>query len=109
MAASRFETTQYPCASFTESAGTVLFDPQTHQICLLRFQDEYILPKGRRNIGETRPEAAVRETREETGFACGLLPVRMETRQPEAGDGIDAADEVKVVRDMKGEGVYVHG
>ncbi|SMR46995.1 unnamed protein product [Zymoseptoria tritici ST99CH_1A5] len=72
----------YPSTHFVESAGTVLFDLSTRQICLLHHisSNEYLLPKGRRNLGESRPDAAIRETREETGWTCRLSRVKMWTR-----------------------------
>lgn len=79
----------YPSTAFLESAGTVLFNLSTNQICLLRYKStkqRYVLPKGRRNIGENRHDAAIRETAEETGFNCQLLPVSLESWQPPAQD-----------------------
>ena len=67
-----------------ESAGTIFFHLSTHEVCLLHLvpRDEYILPKGRRNLGESRQEAALREAREETGYDCRLLPITMTSRAP---------------------------
>lgn len=77
MATSHFKTETYTPETLTESAGTVLFRLSTREICVLHYpaRDEYLLPKGRRRVGESRGEAAVRETREETGVLCRLLPV----------------------------------
>jgi 8-oxo-dGTP pyrophosphatase MutT (NUDIX family) len=74
--------TTYPSTHFVESAGTVLFHRSTSQICLLHYlsADEYLLPKGRRNLDESRQQTAIRETREETGWSCSLPRVRMWTR-----------------------------
>jgi len=38
------------------------------------------LPKGRKNVNETLSASAVRETFEETGYHCSLVPLVMETR-----------------------------
>jgi 8-oxo-dGTP pyrophosphatase MutT (NUDIX family) len=67
---------------FVESAGTVLFRLSTREICILHLldRDEYILPKGRRNLDESRRTTAIRETTEETGFRCRLLPVNLVSR-----------------------------
>jgi 8-oxo-dGTP pyrophosphatase MutT (NUDIX family) len=44
-----------------------------------------LLPKGRKDRGEGVPVAAVRETFEETGHPCKLLPLDLITRAPAAG------------------------
>jgi 8-oxo-dGTP pyrophosphatase MutT (NUDIX family) len=86
MATSRFPAQLYFPDAMVESAGTVLFRLSTKQICLVRRLDshEYLLAKGRRNLGETRQMAALRETAEETGYSCRVLPVAMVTRNPPA-------------------------
>ena len=93
MATSSYSTTQYPSDRFVESAGAILFDTTSapRKACLLHYlaKDEWLLPKGRRNLGESRHDAAVREVREETGFPCRLYPVRMSTRAPSPTVGIE--------------------
>lgn len=73
---------------FVESSGTVLFSSAARRICLLNHRSlrQWILAKGRRNIGESRQAAALRETKEETGFECNLLPVCITGVQLEIGD-----------------------
>lgn len=56
-----------------------------------------MLPKGRRNLGESRIAAALREATEETGYKCSSLPVKMETRAPHGTDKADAPDRARVV------------
>ncbi|KFA46210.1 hypothetical protein S40293_07162 [Stachybotrys chartarum IBT 40293] len=75
MATSRFETEMYVAEKFVEGAGTVLFRLSTRQVCVLRplHRDEYVLPKGRRNLGESRRTTAIRETTKETGNALPLV------------------------------------
>lgn len=91
MAAPRCPTTQYFAGNFVISAGCVLFrnNPASHalEICLLYHtkRDEWLLPKGRKDRGETIEQAALRETFEETGFQCELWPQKMPTRAPEPG------------------------
>ncbi|TFB04631.1 hypothetical protein CCMA1212_004138 [Trichoderma ghanense] len=83
MAAPALSPTLLPADKLVESAGTVLFRLLTHEICILRLlnkRDEYVLPKGRRNIAESRQAAALRETTEETGVPCHLLPVDLVSR-----------------------------
>ncbi|KAH7157592.1 hypothetical protein B0J13DRAFT_174061 [Dactylonectria estremocensis] len=99
MAASKFVNTQYTSEQFVESCGAILFDLSGHtkQVCLLHFQPkgkpgEWLLAKGRRNCGEPRGEAALREVQEETGYPCHLYPVKMATRAPAPTDANDAPD-----------------
>ncbi|KAL8791307.1 MAG: hypothetical protein Q9195_005926 [Heterodermia aff. obscurata] len=86
MATSHFHTTQHTSTQYLESAGAILFRLPTHQICLLHLppRNEYLLPKGRLNICESRQQAALREVREETGYPCRMLPVTMSCRAPPA-------------------------
>ena len=79
MIASEYETELYTSETYAEGAGTVLFRLATREVCVLRSRgrDERVLPRGRRRVGEAPGDAAVRETAEETGFSCRLLPVNM--------------------------------
>ncbi|KFA80209.1 hypothetical protein S40288_09889 [Stachybotrys chartarum IBT 40288] len=86
MTASVFRAVQYSAEEFVESCGAILFDfsgPAT-QVCLVHYipKDEWMLAKGRRNCGESRHEAALREMEEETGYHCRLFPITMPTRAP---------------------------
>jgi 8-oxo-dGTP pyrophosphatase MutT (NUDIX family) len=101
MAQSTLPTHQYPSPSFVESCGAILFDlthPATPRICIanLLSQNQYVLPKGRRNINESRKDAALREMYEETGYRCKLLPVTMATRATAPDDDADVVDEARV-------------
>ncbi|KAF2669558.1 hypothetical protein BT63DRAFT_264271 [Microthyrium microscopicum] len=98
MASSKFKTEQYFSESFVESAGAVLFRLSTREICLIRLlvNKKYILPKGRRNIAESRQTAAIREVAEETGYSCRILPVKMLTRNPPAVETEPMADESRL-------------
>ncbi|KAF2839835.1 hypothetical protein M501DRAFT_1010858 [Patellaria atrata CBS 101060] len=98
MVQSRFSSSQYFSDSFVESAGAVLFRLSTREICILHLlsRDEYVLPKGRRNCGETRQNAAVREVREETGYVCRILPVNISTRNPPAMETEHVPDEPRL-------------
>lgn len=105
MAQSNFKTHQYPSPSFVESCGAILFDlshPPTKRVCLgnIISKNEYILPKGRRNINESRKDAALCEVYEETGYRCKLLPVAMATRATALDDDADVADVAKVREDL---------
>jgi 8-oxo-dGTP pyrophosphatase MutT (NUDIX family) len=99
MAQSSFTTHQYPSSHFVESCGAVLFDlsnPEAKKICLVQYQGMWIIAKGRRNIGETRQSAALREVMEETGYRCHIVPVRMPTRAPLPDDPVNLADEARI-------------
>ena len=80
----------YTAERFVESAGTILFRLSTREICILRLleRDECVLPKGRRNLGESCRVTATREAIEETGIPCRLLPVDLVSRAcPAIGKG----------------------
>jgi 8-oxo-dGTP pyrophosphatase MutT (NUDIX family) len=66
---------------FVISCGTVTIDPQRSKVLLIRLRttDEYFLPKGRKDVGETLEETAKRETFEETGIQVELLPLKINT------------------------------
>jgi 8-oxo-dGTP pyrophosphatase MutT (NUDIX family) len=104
MAAPPHPTTQYFSSNFVIGAGSVLFrqSPETNrlEICLLyhRPDGEWHLPKGRKDCGESIEVAAVRETFEETGFSCQLLPCRMPTRALEPG--INSPDMVRTLSNL---------
>lgn len=88
------------------SAGCVLFrhnpppSSNTLEICILHHlkRDVWLLPKGRKDQGETIEEAALRETYEETGFKCRLWPQRMPTRAPAVG--VDNVYTTQIVDDL---------
>ncbi|KAH6631727.1 hypothetical protein F5144DRAFT_532672 [Chaetomium tenue] len=98
MANSRFASEQYTSEEFVESAGAVLFRLSSREICVLRLleRDEYVLAKGRRNCGEGRQAAALREVTEETGYACRPLPLDMHTRAPPAVETEQVDDRVRL-------------
>ena len=68
--------------AFVISAGTVTLDLDQRLVLLLHSQpsDKHLLPKGRANAGEPLPTAAVRETLEESGYACRLFAHDAPTR-----------------------------
>lgn len=91
MAQSNCATQQYSSEQFVESCGAILFDlstPNEAKVCLVNLvkTQQWMLAKGRRNIGESRKDAATREVTEETGYKCKLLPIRMLTRAPHPED-----------------------
>ena len=101
MAASHFSTTQYTATQYVESVGAIAIRVSTREICLVHHKekDEWLLPKGRRNVGESRPDAGLRELKEETGFSCRLLPLTMTTRATSTVEIADCPDEAREHRD----------
>ncbi|EXF85451.1 NUDIX domain-containing protein [Colletotrichum fioriniae PJ7] len=102
MAASNYVTRQYASETFVESCGAIPFDlsKDPARVCLLHYlsTDEWLLAKGRRNCGESRHEAALREVLEETGFRCRLLPVDMATRATAPDDDANVPDQAAARR-----------
>ncbi|KAH6671516.1 NUDIX hydrolase domain-like protein [Plectosphaerella plurivora] len=66
---------------FVISCGTVTVDVQRSKVLLIRSRGsgECMLPKGRKDVGESLEETARRETFEETGVRVELLPVSIRT------------------------------
>src|ERR1700733_15655642 len=105
MSDSKFPSAQISSSDFVITAGCILFrkSPTTNglQICLLHSPErdgkrgKWLLPKGRKDMGESIEAAAIRETFEETGYPCEFLPVRMPTRAP--APGVDVMDVVRVM------------
>jgi len=96
-----FKTTHHTSSQFVESAGAILFDFPSlgkKRVCLVNHlvKDEWLLAKGRRNIGESRAEAAFREVREETGHECRPHAATMSTRAPRGDEPHDVPDQVRV-------------
>ena len=74
--------------TFCISCGTVTLDTARAKILLIRWSEnqEIYLPKGRKNIGETLEDAALRETYEETGSRVTLFRLPVPTLATLAGD-----------------------
>ncbi|KAK6338646.1 hypothetical protein TWF696_009457 [Orbilia brochopaga] len=73
---------------FITGAGAVMVHRKTKRVVLVIDEREgqsvlgWFLPKGRRDVGETFEQTAVREGEEEGGYPCRLLPVPVKTKQP---------------------------
>ncbi|CAE6479581.1 unnamed protein product [Rhizoctonia solani] len=83
MAASTTPTEVLMSDGFVICAGCILLRRYPSlQVCILYHpkEDRYILPKGRKDRGESIQETALRETYEETGHRCSFLPLNMMTR-----------------------------
>jgi 8-oxo-dGTP pyrophosphatase MutT (NUDIX family) len=101
MAASTVQTKALGSEKFVESCGALLFDLSDFddiKVCLVQQREcgEWHFAKGRRNQGETRKDAAIREVMEETGFRCRLLPVTMQTRATPVDAHVDVLDKATV-------------
>lgn len=74
----------YPSQDVIISCGCVPVDPSARKIAILRdlssAPEIVSLPKGRKNIDEPLPAAALREAYEETGFRFSPLRLRTPTR-----------------------------
>lgn len=100
MASSNFTTTQFTSKEFVDSCGSILFDlsQEPTKVCLIHHvaTDEWLLAKGRRNCGESRQDAALREVYEETGYPCRPYPVTMSTRAPLVTETSSIPDQARV-------------
>jgi 8-oxo-dGTP pyrophosphatase MutT (NUDIX family) len=89
MAQPRHPTEQFRSSHFLVCAGTILFESTCAplRVCLLHHtvRDEWLLPKGRKDLGEHIPATALRETYEETGYPCSALALDLITRAPASG------------------------
>jgi 8-oxo-dGTP pyrophosphatase MutT (NUDIX family) len=98
-------------SNFAISCGTVTLDLQQSKALLIRWQNpdgglEMMLPKGRKNIGETLEDAALRETLEETGYAAFLLPLPVPTLATSDGTSMQShltTEPVSVTERYRGD------
>ncbi|KAI1814560.1 NUDIX domain-containing protein [Poronia punctata] len=102
MAESRWKSTLYASDQFVEACGAIVFDISSStgskKVCLLYHagENEWLLPKGRRNCNESRQAAVVREVREETGYEIKLRPLTLVTRAPAETEAADVVDAPRV-------------
>lgn len=73
---------------FVLSSGTVPVDVSKGLVLLLYYRSVamYVLPKVRKNVGETTEAAAVRATWKESGFDCHLYRHQLHTNAQELRD-----------------------
>ncbi|KAI0369306.1 hypothetical protein BV20DRAFT_946440 [Pilatotrama ljubarskyi] len=78
-------------SDFMLGAGMVVLQPSTGKVVVLgeKFKDDrgrdrahYFLPKGRKDVGESLEQAALREAYEESGYRVSFLPLIMPTHAP---------------------------
>lgn len=80
--ASSMERSLFFSDQFAISCGTVTIDLKKAKVLLIRMRKngEYMLPKGRKDFGESLEATALRETYEETGVKAQLFPVTIDSQ-----------------------------
>ncbi len=68
-----------------DSAGCICFDA-SGRVLLIRYYSHYSFPKGHIEEGETRGEAALRETEEESGIRAEIISSPVVVPSQKAGD-----------------------
>ncbi|KAJ7630098.1 NUDIX hydrolase domain-like protein [Mycena polygramma] len=65
-------------------AGMVVFQPATMKVVVVfeREKKFWFLPKGRKDVGESLEQAALREAYEESGYRVEFLPLYTDSRAP---------------------------
>jgi 8-oxo-dGTP pyrophosphatase MutT (NUDIX family) len=65
-------------------AGMVIIQPSTHKIVVIYETEKqyWFLPRGRKDVGESLEQAALREAYEESGYRAEFLPLLNPTHQP---------------------------
>ncbi|OCH92522.1 hypothetical protein OBBRIDRAFT_791116 [Obba rivulosa] len=71
-------------SDFMLGSGMVIIQPSTGKVVVLyeSVDNYWFLPKGRKDIGETLEQAALREAYEESGYRVEFLPLFMPTNAP---------------------------
>ncbi|KAH9920833.1 uncharacterized protein BXZ73DRAFT_2616, partial [Epithele typhae] len=87
------------CAEdFVLGAGMVIIQPSTGKVVILREQrlddrgkvfDIWFFPKGRKDVGETLEQAALREGHEESGLQVSFLPLLLDHNAPDPLSRLD--------------------
>ncbi|KAJ6578791.1 NUDIX hydrolase domain-like protein [Mycena vulgaris] len=78
--------------NFLLGAGMVVFQPATLKVVVVyeREKKYWFLPKGRKDVGESLEQTALREAYEESGYRVEFLPVYSNTRAPDPLHKVDA-------------------
>lgn len=81
------QTNTTPTTPVSPRRQTHPSDMEDLQVCILHHgrTGDFVLPKGRKDTNESLEQAAIRETYEESGYACEPLPCPMFTRAPNPG------------------------
>ncbi|KIM81965.1 hypothetical protein PILCRDRAFT_820843 [Piloderma croceum F 1598] len=75
-------------SDFLLGAGMVIIQPETEKIVVIHDTKSNIwfLPKGRKDVGESLEQTALREAYEESGYRVEFLPLYTPTRAPVSPD-----------------------
>ncbi|KAH0606214.1 uncharacterized protein H6S33_003875 [Morchella sextelata] len=87
------QSTHWPSSNFVLAAGTATFQPSTRKVLIIQDTSRtrpgtpresclWFLPRGRKDIGESIEDCAVRETLEEAGYTATFLSTPHATLQP---------------------------
>ncbi|KAF8644022.1 hypothetical protein AX16_008738 [Volvariella volvacea WC 439] len=70
--------------NFMLGAGMVVFQPATHRVVVIHDSrtNTWFLPKGRKDVGESLEQAALREAYEESGYRVEFFPLNAPTHAP---------------------------
>ncbi|KAF7321096.1 Nudix hydrolase domain-containing protein [Mycena chlorophos] len=86
-----FSTAAIPNSIFADQnfmlgAGMVIFQEDTLRVvvCYEPQENKWFLPKGRKDVGESLEDAALREAYEESGYRVASLPLFTNTHAPRA-------------------------
>jgi len=86
---SKYSSPQVPDSGWTGEnfllgAGMVVFQPETLKVVILYETKKkyWFLPKGRKDVGESLEQTALREAYEESGYRVEFLPLFTQTRAP---------------------------
>ena len=92
---------------FVLGSGTVCIDADKALMLLLyhRPKGELMLPKGRKDRGESIEATATRETFEESGFPCQLVKHKLPTNAPDTSGNADVHREPIAVQQRMKDGV----
>ncbi|TFK48202.1 hypothetical protein OE88DRAFT_1647196 [Heliocybe sulcata] len=78
-------------SDFVIGAGMVIIQPSTRKIVVVYdgSSERWFLPKGRKDVGESIEEAALREAYEESGYRAQFLPLLTASRAPAPGSRLN--------------------
>ncbi|KAF8629455.1 hypothetical protein AX15_003434 [Amanita polypyramis BW_CC] len=83
---------QWASFNFLLGAGMAIIQPSTNKVVIVNDTrtNTWFLPKGRKDIGESLEQAALREAYEESGYRVEFLPLYTQTNAPASPQDLDA-------------------
>ncbi|KAM6493105.1 NUDIX hydrolase domain-like protein [Amanita muscaria] len=80
--------------NFLLGAGMVIIQPSTNKIVIVHEPSRmsWFLPRGRKDVGESLEQAALREAYEESGYRVEFLPLYTQSRAPPPPSNPEAGD-----------------